>query len=148
MEEGVTINWAPNPFKTKVMVTPEAALRMRENISAEEEKEWTEHLCKCYISALTDEHDGDCTNQSSSCIKCHAEDHLGINTIPGASSSARYYAQKAFREVGNLDGAIHWLKTSETIANWDGWEECAERWKREKQEAAKWLMKYKEDHGF
>jgi len=44
--------------------------------------EYDSSKIQSFINALQDEHDGDCVNQPSSCLKCYAESHLDIESVP------------------------------------------------------------------
>lgn len=49
-----------------------------------------QHMLNAYVKALKDHHAGDCTALPGPCIKCHAEEALGICTIEGISKAAGY----------------------------------------------------------
>lgn len=42
-----------------------------------------QHVLDAYVEALKGHHGGDCTGLPGSCLKCHAEEMLGICTIEG-----------------------------------------------------------------
>ena len=117
-----------------------------------------------YLEALQEEHIGDCTCVPCSCIKCHAEDMLGISTTKGLHKHAAHKIQNAFSRKDNpAEGESVWLETERTIdevlerlknydpkpvssAGWDrvgGWEQYAPRWKIEALSAYEWLLNYK-----
>lgn len=110
-------------------------------------------IVKEYIEALKGPHVGDCTCVACSCDKCHAEDLLGINTIPGLGKHEAVKIHSAFGEYmrpwkrkRNIDQVIEYLENYEPKADWDGWEAHAGRWKAEAKDACEWLKNYKIEH--
>lgn len=111
-----------------------------------------------YIDALNTEHFGDCTCVPCSCIRCHAEEALGISTIEGCGKHSLYKIRDAFGKNGDatIDEALVALETPKTYVKGEAWKNFSQadyeshipRWEKEREEAAKWLRQYKEKHGF
>lgn len=111
-------------------------------------KEEAKRMFGYYIDALEkEEHSGDCTCSPFSCIKCHAETLIGIDTIKGLSKYSALKIQGAFALHNDIDKALNHLNTyrAHLDANppWEGWESYADRWETEAKTAAYWLSKYK-----
>ena len=110
------------------------------------------------IEYLQYPHGGDCTCVPCSCIRCLAEDMLGINTIEGLGKHSAYKVQGAFGEDGKrtIDEAIEALSAPREYVKSGGWthvtqedyEKHIPRWEKEREAAVKWLRAYKERHGF
>jgi len=111
-----------------------------------------------YIKWLNTEHVGDCTCVPCSCIRCRVEDMLGINTISGLGKHSAYKVQGAFGKDGNrtIDEAIEHLEKPMDRTKPEAWknhtqeefEKHVPRWEKEREIAASWLKRYKEEHGF
>jgi len=102
-----------------------------------------------YLDALRDLHIGDCTCVAMSCIKCRAEDMLGIDTIKGLGQHAASFIQGTFSKDGkedSIEDALDYLRNYKPHADWEGWEVHAERWRQEAKEAYEWLVKYRDEH--
>ena len=109
--------------------------------------ERVDELHKCYLDSLVDLHIGDCTCCPSSCVKCHAEEMFGLNTIKGLRKHAAHYIDTAFGHTdGSLKTALEWLRVYKPHADWDGWEAHADRWAAEANQAYEWLAKYRDEH--
>lgn len=104
-----------------------------------------DQLAEGYIDELSKQHCGDCICVACSCMKCHAEGLLGINTIKGLGKHEANHIVKAFNDGRGIDQALIYLKNYNPSADWDGWEKHAERWKKESERAYKWLTNYKEN---
>src|SRR6185369_3125953 len=50
-----------------------------------------------YVVELAGEHSGDCVCFPCSCVKCHAESLLGVDTIPGLGKHSAYKVGAAFK---------------------------------------------------
>lgn len=107
-----------------------------------------DELHSCYLAELSSSHCGDCTCVPTTCLKCYAEDMLGVNTIPGIGKHGLYKIDAACRSSTNINEAISNLENPSIKADWDGWEAYAPRWTKEYQDAANWLRRYKEIHNF
>lgn len=70
-----------------------------------------------YLNALNDSHSGDCTCQSYSCDKCHAESLLDINTIEGLGKYEAYQINNAFKDKNNIDKSIITLANYQPLKN-------------------------------
>jgi hypothetical protein len=122
-----------------------------------------------YIEALMETHSGDCTCFPCSCIKCHAEDLLEINTTKGLGKHSSRKILYAFNDKDNHSkGENHWIETPrsideviERLKNYDpkpkpksnegwekfgGWEQYVPRWIQEAKLAHDWLLNYKNEH--
>lgn len=106
---------------------------------------WTE----IYANALKEDHVGDCTCVPASCLKCHAENYLDIDTLEGLG---KHEAGKIFGAFGafeedsptrSIDDVLEILKNYDPKANWEGWEAHAPRWIEEAKRAYEWLLNYK-----
>jgi hypothetical protein len=112
-----------------------------------------DQMLEWFIEELKGYHNGDCTCVPASCIKCHAERKLGIDTIEGLGKHSAHKIDHAFREHGTIDAVLESLKEfNPKISdvwknNREGWEEHLPRWKQEAKHAYDWLLKYKEEHG-
>jgi hypothetical protein len=109
---------------------------------------------KAYEGYLQESHGGDCTCWAASCMKCHAEGALGINTIKGLGKHSANKIMGAFSGGKTIDEAITTLEQKpsyEKPKDWPdvvGYEKHIPRWEAEREAAIKWLKIYKEDHGF
>lgn len=107
-----------------------------------------------YLNALNSSHSGDCTCQSYSCDKCHAESLLDINTIDGLGKHEAYQINNAFKDKNNIDEAIITLENYQPLKTgvWEKYysdeqfSNYANRWKKEAKIAHDWLVKYKREH--
>jgi len=106
-----------------------------------------------YLNALNNSHNGDCTCESYSCDKCHAESLLNINTIEGLDKHEAYQIYNAFKDKNNIDNAILVLGNYQPLKSgvWEKYSDeefskHATRWKKEAKLAHDWLIKYKEEH--
>lgn len=113
------------------------------------------------VEDLKHKHMGDCTCVPCSCMKCYAEDKLGISTIRWFSKHSLYKIDDAFkREGATIDSVIDFLENDyekdlkkEKPASWERftqeqYEFHFERWIREAKIASNELKQYKEDVGF
>lgn len=107
-----------------------------------------------YIDALLDTHMGDCTCVPAGCVKCRAEDLLGINTIKGLSKYAANYIVMAFRDDRSISEALEYLKNYEPDIGDelkkmypDTWKELEKRWKANADKAYEWLLGYEFNRG-
>jgi hypothetical protein len=112
-----------------------------------------------FINALVDMHDGDCTCVPGSCLKCHAEDFVGVNTLPGLGKHEAYKIKAAFynkagTQESTLEEAIMKMELPYNPTKGVGWESCSDeafqshmpRWKAEHEGALEWLKKYRDQH--
>jgi hypothetical protein len=109
------------------------------------------------IAGLSESHAGDCVCFSCSCIKCCAEEILGVNTIMGLGGHQANQIMGAFSGGDTpIDQAILKLATDREYTKtplWDKWtqeeyDKLVVRWKSEQKSALEWLIKYKKEHGF
>lgn len=114
-----------------------------------------DRLYQYYLESLAEPHSGDCTCVAASCIKCHAEAMLGINTIEGLEKHSAAHMNSV--SALGIDAALEHLKNYEpelptdpaSLATWaavGGFH--VERWKQEARLAYDWLLKYKAAHNF
>lgn len=69
----------------------------------------TDELFQVYLSSLSFEHCGDCTCIPASCLKCSAEEILGINTLEKYSKTYGSKISSIFEKVRTIDQAIKQL---------------------------------------
>jgi len=111
---------------------------------------------KAYEDYLQMSHGGDCTCFPGACVKCHAEDALGISTIEGLGKHSAHKIMGSFGENGTIDEAITILEQKPSYEKTEVWkgftqeeyEKHIPRWESEREVALKWLKAYKEKHGF
>lgn len=100
-----------------------------------------------YVAYLEKDHMGDCTCLPMTCMKCLAEEALGINTLKGLSSHTANAIRKAFdypkREGVTIYEALENLKE---IPAYNGSEKSIARWEAERKAALEWLEKYLDEH--
>lgn len=149
------IIWAPNPLRTVVELEDADLWLLRESMQMQmdhDEPSWMNELHDDYVAALRGTHVGDCTCVPCSCLKCHAEGYLGINTIPGLGKHLAYKVNAAFGPDGErtIDEAIEYLANYDpkpTSPMWDGrlelWESCLPRWRDEASRAHAWLIEHR-----
>ncbi len=106
------------------------------------------------LDELHGTHCGDCTCVPCSCLKCHAEYLLGIDTIKGLGKHPAHYVNSAFSEGRTtLDEAIAWLSAYKPVKNksWEGisqeeFDRHIPRWTEEARLACEWLKNYQQKH--
>lgn len=111
---------------------------------------------RAYEEYLQMSHGGDCTCIPCACVKCLAEEALGISTIEGLGKHSASKIMGAFSDDRTIDEAIERLEKKPSYEKPEAWkgftqeeyEKHIPRWEREREAAAKWLKTYKEDHGF
>jgi hypothetical protein len=107
-----------------------------------------DELVAWYIEALASSHVGDCTCVACSCEKCHAEELMGINTIPGLGKHEAHYIDIMFQEHNTIHEVLGALKNYEpppsSGAKWEL--TTINRWKGEATGAYEWLYKYIHEH--
>lgn len=103
------LEYLENPLSTKVWLTDEEKQKLKEAIQkdCEEEDEYRIHLGvdllhseKIYnacVEALLGPHHGDCICAPSTCLKCYAEDFLGICTLPSKDSYTNSVIDHGYR---------------------------------------------------
>ena len=106
-----------------------------------------------YANELAAKHSGDCTCVPCSCLKCHAETLMGVDTIAGLGKHEASYIEGAFAEDRTIAQALDYLKDYRPTKG-KGWERHTEeefqihvpRWVEEAKGAYAWLEKYREVH--
>ncbi len=111
-----------------------------------------DEILNYYLSELQSNHVGDCTCVPCSCLKCHAEDLIGIHTTQGLSKHSAHKINVAFgnNNEKTIDEALDYLKNYNPTKGL-GWEKFSQedfdkhipRWKSEAKNAYDWLLKYK-----
>lgn len=112
-----------------------------------------------YILASVDDiHMGDCTCVACSCSRCRAEELLGVNTLPVGKHMAykidgafgRDYSKTIDEAIETLSKPYSFEGRSECYKNYseENYMALTVRWNKEREAAAEWLKKYKEEHGF
>lgn len=98
-------------------------------------------------------HCGDCTCVATSCMKCHAEDILGINTTDGLGKHAALYIDGAFGRDNErtIDEALDHLANHTPVRSgaWlnvpqEQFDANVETWKKQARSAHKWLLRYRD----
>lgn len=174
------ITWTPNPLRCVIEPDDEAKRTMRifvenellhgligkarylltEPSTALEAVEFVEEEAKRrlarYLDALTSPHDGDCICNPATCLKCQAEEALGIKTLAGLSKHVAHKIAYAFRKDGApAEGERSLAEAIDRLANYDPppwpghldlFRECLPRWKAEAKEAHAWLVQYRDQH--
>jgi hypothetical protein len=112
--------------------------------------QWLSERVVEYEKSLLDKHFGDCTCLPCSCLKCHAEYMLNIDTIDGLDKHSAYKIDAAFKGNASINEAIERLASYQPIYNpaskWskEDWEKHVSRWIEEAKQARKWLVAYKD----
>ncbi len=118
-----------------------------------------------YEEELQSSHVGDCICFACSCMKCHAEDYLGISTIPGLGQHEGSKIDSCFTDTTTKPWSRKTLTAAETIAllskpisrekneHWknqpqEAWDACIPRWETERERALRWYQTYAQEHGF
>lgn len=83
----------------------------RSYCAEDRESDFVEHRLKYCLESLMGTHVGDCTCMACSCDKCHTEELLGIDTIPGLwkHGGGAIYAAFSHKENCTIDEAISYL---------------------------------------
>jgi hypothetical protein len=106
-----------------------------------------------YAKELAEKHSGDCTCIPCSCLKCHAETLMGVDTIAGLGKHEALAIDGAFAEGRTIDQALAHLADYRPTKG-KGWEKATEeefqahvpRWVEEAKRAHAWLQKYRDAH--
>lgn len=113
---------------------------------------YAQRLYETYLEELMSSHIGDCTCVPCSCMKCHAESMLEIDTISGCGKYMGHSISLAFRKHKGIEAVIESLDnykvemSPEDEARWEkagGYSQHIERWTNDARKAAEWLKKYK-----
>ena len=104
---------------------------------------------KMYADELALGHSGDCTCVPCSCLKCHAENLVGIDTIAGLGKHEASYIGGAFGPKDSprtLDAALVSLSDYEPKDVQEWGIPHVERWRGEAKRAHEWLIAYQREH--
>lgn len=118
-----------------------------------------------YEEELLSSHCGDCVCFCCSCIKCHAESYLGIDTIKGLGQHPASKLESCFTDTSTkpwsyvertAEDVINILSTPmkrEKNEHWknhtqEEYEKHIPRWEADRERALIWYKKYVEEHGF
>lgn len=153
------IRWTPNPLRTVVVLNDADRWWLREALvldcpsDVESEPSWANRFYAALEDALRDIHVGDCTCDPCSCLKCHAEAYLGIDTTPGLNKWLGHKIADAFdtKPERTLDEAIAVLANyapAPSFPMWedkmDLWNSCLPSWREEARQAHDWLIRYRD----
>ena len=172
-----TIEWRQNPLDSCVKLTDVGRLRLKFGIAIdlieeaasiihlinkEKDVKWARQFivtddvaslinkqAVLMESWLLETHCGDCTCVPTTCLKCLAEDMLGVSVREGLGKHEGHAIQKTFAEYNTLDEVINSLETALIVPTWGtakDWEPYMGRWREERDKAAAWLKQYKADH--
>lgn len=116
----------------------------------------TDEMFKYYMSDLVGGHAGDCICVPCSCVKCHAEEILGVDTMKGLGKHSASKINAAFgrNNEKTIDEVLEELRAYDpkpptdpkSIEQWDkagGWAKHLPRWKDEALKAHEWLLNYR-----
>jgi len=155
----------PNPNMNGLTHWELARKQIPENFYTDEFDEHITEMANYYLNDLENGyHCGDCTCVPCSCSKCHAEYLLGIDTIKGLGKHEAHKIDALFNPVRmstfdtrTIDEVLELLKNyhiektkPESWSNFqqEYYESHIPRWNREAENAYKWLLNYKHEHGF
>lgn len=123
-------------------------------LSSLEDNEDAEDYCKALFHELEKgSHCGDCTCVPSSCIKCHAEELAGVDTLNGLRKQTAMYVERAFGKDGErtIDDAIAVLAdySPKRLGAWldrpvEEFEANVDGWKKQAVAAHAWLVDYRD----
>ena len=156
----------PNPYRNGK--TYWSLAKNEVDFSLEEWQEELDQQANELIEDLQGYHVGDCTCIPCSCMKCYAEYLAGIDTIPGLGKheaskiDGLFFANKRMStfDIRTIDEVLDILKNYkvEPFEENEVWNKNPEskeiyefhstRWIKEAEHAYKWLLNYKEEHGF
>jgi len=109
-----------------------------------------DHLTAEYTKELTLGHIGDCTCVPCSCLKCHAENLLGIDTLAGLGKHEAAKIGGAFapenKPARTLSEVIAYLADYESQDVPDWGLPHVPRWREEAKRAHEWLVAYQREH--
>jgi hypothetical protein len=151
----------PNPHMNGKTNWQLAKDEIPENIYSEEfNKRLIERADEMINELENGYHVGDCTCVPCSCFKCAAEYTMDIDTIKGlgkheAAMIGSYFSPHHDFDERTIDDVLEKLKNYEPVKGpaWDRYtqeefDKHVPRWKQEAQNAYKWLLNYKNEHGF
>lgn len=95
-----------------------------------------------YLSALQEEHCGDCIHVPCSCIKCWAEEIAGTDTIAGLRGG--YSVANAFKKAVTLQQVIDSIESRSYQPDGTWKDNHIERWKVCDRDCLQWLKRYQE----
>ena len=110
-----------------------------------------------YIAFAGDMHMGDCICVPCTCVRCLAEEMLGVSTLEGLGKHLAHKVYGAFGTQTCINAALDNLlkpytyeKRSPGYDNYtrESYEGLCTRWNKERKQAHIWLSNYKQKHGF
>lgn len=90
------------------------------------------------LSWLKEPHAGDCTCFPCSCIRCHAEGILGLDSTPGLDKYMGHEIFRAFQKYESINEVLTFLEKLH-----EGTHEHVDRWNATRQRTLEWLKEYK-----
>lgn len=112
--------------------------------------EYDESKIKYFVDALQEMHDGDCIGQPCSCLKCHAESMLDIESMPNYPGDIGHALFSSFSSPNyvynekTIDEAIDFL-TNRKYTNPGVEQKYVEGWKERDKKAKEYLIYYKKE---
>ena len=167
----VLVRYVQNEYYSDILANIEMGISDGKITSLDEvymqAKKWEEicnlnadcEMVKTFEEELKNEHIGDCTCVPCSCLKCHAEYAIGVNTLKGLGNHEASAIQSAFGDSNEktLEEAIEFLQKEiryeDRHPSWEkysreDYEKHIPHWEQQRRNALEWMIKYKLEHGF
>lgn len=113
--------------------------------------EYDESKIKYFVDALQEMHDGDCISQPCSCLKCHAESMLDIESMPNYPGNIGHALFSSFSSPNyvynekTIDEAIDFLGNRDYTEYENQELYKPDRWKERDKKAKEYLIYYKKE---